>query len=71
MMKADLDRGLKSNEALQIVLTDADKAKYRIRNRLTIARFLKKYLATHKLPYIVRSFRRDLGDYIVVQHKSR
>jgi hypothetical protein len=69
-MKADLDKGLKGNEALQVLLTDAEKAKYKIKNRLSVVRFLKKYLAAHKLRYHVKSFRGELGDFIVVQHKK-
>ena len=39
LMKADLDRGLKADDALQVVLTDEDKKRYRIKNRLTVCGF--------------------------------
>lgn len=71
LMEKDLERGLKPNEALQIVFTEEDKKKYQIKNRLTIARFLKKYLSTHKLSHSVKTFGGEEGDFIVVQHKTR
>jgi hypothetical protein len=67
-MKAYLDKGLKPNEALEIVLTEEDKAKLRISNRRTVARFIQKYLVEHKLPYTMKSFRRDVGDYFLVMY---
>jgi hypothetical protein len=67
-MKADIDRGLKSKEALQVALTDADKEKYRITNRRTVARFVKKYLDEQGHEYTVKSFRREDMDFIVVRH---
>lgn len=70
-LKADLDKGLKPKEALQVILTDGDKAKYGIQNRRTIARFLQKYLADHKLPYHLKSFRRDDMDFFVIQNSPR
>jgi len=70
-MKACLDKGLKPNEALEIVLTDQDKAKLRISNRRTVARFIQKYLVDHKLPYVFKSFRRELGDYFLVMYVPR
>ena len=69
-MKADLQKGLQPGEGLQVLLTEEEKNKYGIRNRLSVARFVKKYVATHRLPYVVRSFRRDEGDYIIVQPKQ-
>ncbi len=68
LMKADIDTGLKPREALQVILTDADKAKYKIKNRRTVARFVQKYLDSKGLKYGVKTFRRDNGDFIVVQH---
>jgi hypothetical protein len=68
-MKADLDKGIESGEALQVLLTAEDKSKYGIRSRTSVARFLKKYLAAHNLPYILRSFRRGEGDYFLVEEK--
>lgn len=69
MMRADLEKGVAPGEALQVMLTEEDKQKYGIRTRISVARFLKKYMAAHKLPYKVRSFRRDEGDYVIVQGK--
>ena len=68
LMKADIDAGLKPQEALQVILTDEDKKKYKIKNRHTVARFIKNYLDSKGLKYGVKSFRRDNGDFIVVQH---
>jgi hypothetical protein len=68
LMKTDIDRGLKPQEALQVVLTPEDKKKYRIKNRRTIARFIKKYLDSKGLKYGVKSFYRDGADYLVVHH---
>lgn len=68
LMRADIDKGLKPNEALQVSLTEEDKKKYKIKNRRTVARFVKKYLASRKLPYTVKSFHRDDRDFIIVFH---
>lgn len=68
MMKADIDRGLKPLDALQVALTDEDKKKYKIRNRVTVARFVKKYLAAKGLDYGVKSFRNNNYDYVVVKN---
>jgi hypothetical protein len=68
LMKADLDKGLKPNEALEIILTDEDKKRYRLEHRRTVTRFIKKYLQTHKLPYTLKSFGRDSGDYFLVMY---
>jgi hypothetical protein len=70
LMRADLERGLKADDALQVILTDKDKKRYGIKNRLMVVRFLKRYLAAHRLRYHVKSFRGELGDFIVVQHKK-
>jgi hypothetical protein len=70
LMQTDLERGLKANDALQVILTEEDKKRYGIKNRLTVVRFLNRYLAAHKLRYHVKSFRGELGDFIVVQHKK-
>lgn len=66
LMRTDIDKGLKPNEALQVSLTEEDKNKYKIKNRRTVARFVKKYLASRKLPYAVKSFHRDDQDFIIV-----
>jgi len=65
-MRADLERGLKPREALQVVLTEEDKKKYHIQNRRTIARFFRKYLRDHKLPYALKSFTRDSADFFLI-----
>lgn len=70
LMKVDLAKGLAQGEALQVLLTERDKQKYGIRTRISVARFLKKYIAAHNLPYKVRSFRRDEGDYVIVQKRT-
>lgn len=71
MMKADLDKGLKPLEAIQVSLTEEDKRRYRIQNRVTISRFIKKYLVANGLKYHVKTFRRDDYDFIVVMNISR
>ena len=68
MMKADIDHGLKVNEALQVVLTPEDKKRYKIKNTRIVDRFLKSYLKEKGLPYTAKRFRRDEGEYIVVQY---
>jgi hypothetical protein len=65
-MKADLANGVKPNEYLELALTDADKEKYGIQSRRTIARFLQKYLIDHKIPCEVKSFRRDGRDFFIL-----
>jgi len=66
-LKADIDRGLKPNEACEVILTADDKKKYKIKNRRTVARFVKKYLDENGLKYGVKSFNRDGMDFIIVQ----
>lgn len=66
LMKADIDRGLKVGEALQLAFNAEDKKKYKIKNRVTVARFIKKYLSAHELSYRVRTFRRDDREYVIV-----
>lgn len=67
MMKADIAKGLKPGEGLQVIFTDEDKAKYDIKSRRTIARFIKKYLVARDLPYTVTSFeRRESGDFFIL-----
>ncbi len=65
-MKADIDRGLKPNEALQIALTEEEKKQLGISNRRTIARFLQLYLAAKDLP--CESFHREQLDHVLVLH---
>lgn len=67
-MKADIDRGIKPNEALQITLTEEEKKRLGISNRRTIARFVQRYLAAKELPYIVKSFHREKQDFVLVLH---
>jgi hypothetical protein len=71
LMKADIDKGLKPMEALQVILTEEEKAKYKIKNRRSIARFIKKYLEAKGLSYNVRNFHRDEGEFIVVENDVR
>lgn len=69
LMKADIDKGIKPNEALQICLSDDDKEKYRIKDRRAAARYIKKYLSAHKLPYAVKSMSRPgEGDFFIVHY---
>lgn len=71
-MRADIDKGLKPNEALQVVLTAEEKQKYKIKNRRNVARFVKKYIDAKNLPYLVRSFHREgVGDFVIVQYTPR
>jgi|SRR5579872_1159165 len=72
LMRADIEKGLRADEALQVVLTDEEKKRYKIRNRRTVARFVRKYLEQRNLPYIVKSFHRDdTGDILIVQRAPR
>jgi hypothetical protein len=67
MMKADIDKGLKPNDALQVVFSERDKEKYNIRTRRSIARAIQKYLRTQDRPYTVKSFeRRETGDFVIL-----
>lgn len=66
MMQADIERGLKPRDALQVLFTKEDMEKYRITNRRTVARYLKKYLTTRKLPYGVKSFQLPNGGFVVM-----
>lgn len=67
-MRADIDAGLQPDKVLQVVLTEADKKKYNLKHRRTVARFIKKYLQSKNLPYRVKSFHRDdEGDFFIVQ----
>lgn len=70
-MKELLDRGLKPNDALEIVFTADDKAKLRIKNRRTVARFIQQYITTNKLPYKLKSFHRDSADFFLVMHPPK
>ena|SRR5437867_3061604 len=67
-MKADIDKGLAPDEALSAYLTDDDQVNYNIKSRRTVARFIQKYLAAHKRPYIVKSFTRDNNLHFLVHH---
>jgi hypothetical protein len=69
LMRTDIEKGLKANDALQLVMTDEDKQKYKIKNRRTVVRFVRKYLEDRNLPYVVKSFHRDdIGDVLIVRH---
>jgi hypothetical protein len=68
LMKAALDAGLRPQEALEVVLTPADKKKYGLEHRRTVTRFIQKYVRSLGLPYSVKSFERELGTYFLVMH---
>ena len=69
-MRADLENGLMADEALQVVLTEKDKERYKIKNRRTVARFVRKYIESKKLLYVVKSFHRDdMRDVLLVHHR--
>ena len=71
MMQADIAKGFKSDVALQLVLTEEDKRKYKIKNRRTVARFIRKHLKSNELPFALKSFHRsDTGDIFIVQHPT-
>jgi hypothetical protein len=59
LMKADLDRGLKPGEKLNVVLSDADLKKYGITQPRTVARFITLYLFKHGLGYDVKRSHKD------------
>jgi len=65
-MRADLEHGFQPGEGLQVLITDADRAKYRLPKRRPIARCIQAYLKAHGMTYAVRSFRRPEGDYFQV-----
>lgn len=65
-MQMDIDKGLKPEEALQVIFTEADKEQYNIHNRRSIARFIQKYLAAKELPYTVKSFERKENGYFII-----
>lgn len=67
-MKADIDKGLKPREALQIGFTKADMAAFGIANRRAIQRFIQGYLREHNHPYVVSCVHRGDHDFIIVQH---
>lgn len=66
LMKKDLDKGLKTNEALEIILTDEEKKRHKLTHRRTVTRFIKKYLQAHDMQYLFKSFSRDGSDYFLV-----
>lgn len=68
LMKEALDAGLKPQEALEVVLTPADKKKYGLEHRRTVTRFIQKYVRSLKMPYTVKSFERESGTYFLVMH---
>lgn len=67
MMKADLERGIKPQEALQVTFTEADMKKIGITNRRTIARFVQKYVTAKGFPYVVKSLHRENREFVIVQ----
>ena len=66
-LKADMDRGLQPNEALQLAFMAEDREKYKIRCRRTLSRFVRAYVKANALPYVVQSFTRDGADFIIVK----
>jgi hypothetical protein len=72
MMQADIEKGLKPGEALQVIIGPADKDRYNIHNRRSITRFIQKYVRARELPYSVKSFeRRTTGEFFfLVGHIS-
>lgn len=67
-MKTDLENGLTHGKAVQFMPIEEDKKKFGIKTWISVARFVKKYVATRNLP---RSFHRDEGNSIIVQQKSQ
>ena len=65
-LRADIDRGIKDREALQITLAEADYARIGIQSRRTVARFIQKYLEKEGHEYKVKSFQSNGLDFIVV-----
>lgn len=71
VLKTAIDNGIKPGEAWEIVLTDADKEKYKIKNRRTVARYVRLYIQDKKLPYLVDSFHRaNEGDFVIVKRPA-
>jgi hypothetical protein len=70
LMKAELDKGLKPDEAVEIILNTDDKKKYKMKSRRAAARFIKKYIEEKKLPYKVKSFNRDGSDFFIVERPA-
>jgi hypothetical protein len=68
LMKAALDKGLKPQEALEVVLTPDDKKKYNLEHRRTVTRFIQKYVRSLNLPYSVKSFERESGTFFLVMY---
>jgi hypothetical protein len=65
-MKADLDAGLKPNEAVRTILDAEAKKKFRIKDKKTIMRFLKQYLADNGLKHhVVRGYAIDGGGELI------
>ena len=69
-LRADIDAGIPPDQALEVILTEADKEKFKIRNRRTVSRFVQKYITSNNLPYTLRSFHRDdEGDFFIVESR--
>lgn len=71
LMKEALDAGLKPQEALEVVLTPADKKKYGLEHRRTVTRFIQKYVRSLGQSYTVKSFEREMGSFFLVIHEGR
>jgi hypothetical protein len=67
-MKTDLDKGIEPGGALMVTLEPQDQLEHRITNRRTVARYVKKYVATRNLPYKVKSFERAGVFHVLVAH---
>lgn len=66
-MKADIDEGLKPQEALKLIWTEEDKEKHSITNKRTIQRFIRDYIRDKGLPYKVLSFaQKDTGSFVIL-----
>lgn len=65
-MKSKLDRGLNPEEQILVTLTEEEKAKYRIKDRKTIMRFIRRYLRQNNFKYNFKTFNRDGADWFVI-----
>jgi hypothetical protein len=70
-LKGTMHRGsIKPGETEMIAWTIADKKKYRITDRRTIARFLQRYIDKHKLPYRSGILTEEGVEYVTVAHQE-
>ena len=66
-MKADIDKGIKPAEVLQLSLTAKDYARIGLTHRKTIFRFIKKYVQDSGRKYIVKCRTGADRDFILVE----